>query len=293
MRAGPDRLDVPVRALDQPDLQRKDERVCRPLDEIAEVVERVDAVRLHDATELRAFRVAGPDFAQQLVRRVLQFVVLGIEVDRRVRGACRVEDRPEPVERFRDPFVRGCRREQRRQRAGLHRDVDPRHVSPRVVFERRARVPSRSRACQRVEHRPDPLGVRVGVGEGERPLAEQVDRVRVAAVPQLGDSRDGFHRVRAPDELPRHAMDATARHAACGSGAERERVRGTEPGPHDPRCVLGEDVLVEMVEHVVRGRARGEDVDEPEQAGLEVRPLRRPGEQAGVDVDRVPQPSTG
>ena len=82
-------------------------------------------------------------------------------------------------------------------------------------------------------------------------------------------------------------MDATARDPARRSGAEGERVRSAEPGPHDPRRVVGEDVLVEMVEHVVRRGARGEDVDEPEQAGFEVRPLRRPREQPGVDVEGV------
>ena len=53
-----------------------------------------------------------------------------------------------------------------------------------------------------------------------------------------------------------------------------------EPGAHDTGRVVGDDVLVEMVEHVLRRRARGEDVDESEQAGLEVRPLGRPREHA-------------
>ena len=77
---------------------------------------------------------------------------------------------------------------------------------------------------------------------------------------------------------------ATARAVAR---TERHRVRDAEPGPHDAGRVVGDEVLVEMVEHVLRRRARREHVDEPEQAGLEVRTLRRPGEQARVDVDRV------
>ena len=52
------------------------------------------------------FGVARADLAQQPERDVLQLVVLGVEVDRRVRGARGVEDRAEPLECFRDRLRR-------------------------------------------------------------------------------------------------------------------------------------------------------------------------------------------
>ena len=117
LRVGLDRLDVPVRALDQTDLQRAHERVGRPLDEVAQIVEGIDAVRLDDAAELRAVGVPRADLAQQPERDVLHLVVLGVEVDRHIGGTRRVEDRAEALERFGDPGIGGRGSEQGRERA--------------------------------------------------------------------------------------------------------------------------------------------------------------------------------
>ena len=197
LRARLDRLDVPVGALHEPDLQRQGERVAGPLDEVTEVVERVDAIRLHDAAELGPFRVARSDLAHQPQRDVLELVVFGVEVDRGVQGAravSRIGPRRSSASAipssavagasigasalaFTEMFTRGTAPHGSRSSNDCAGQVDAARVSVSSM--------TRTRRC-----------VVVGIGARQRALTEEVDGVRKAVVPELCGSGHGLRRVR-------------------------------------------------------------------------------------------------
>ena len=212
--------------------------------------------------------------------------MLGVEVDRRTDGARGVEDRTEPLQCLRDTFVGGRRREQRRDRARLHRDVDARKKSPGIIVECRV-----GRPCRRGAWRARRASRAHAVHTGRRR--------RWSASSHRGDRPSS--RSRGPDRLavPVTASAASAppmnwcairwmppRATALAARAPKGTAsRGAEAGPHDAGRIVGTQVLVEVVEHVVGRRARGEDVDEPEQSGLEVWALRRPAQQTLIDIE--------
>src|SRR5439155_11227028 len=123
---------------------------------------------------------------------------------------------------------------------------------------------------------------RVGVGllVGDGLLAQEVDGEGAARPPQALEAIDSGRRIGADDELARHPRDVAAGHRRSGRFAERDVVGNLETEVERAGDVGGGEVLVEVAQHVgVAGGGR-EDVDEPEQLGLERRVRHRPLEHA-------------
>src|SRR6185503_17165746 len=95
-----------------------------PGDDRLQVGERVLAVRLDDAAELRPVGELGAERVEELERQVLHVVVLHVEVDGRAGGSRTGEDRAETGQRLAESFSRREWAEERRERSRLHGDVD-------------------------------------------------------------------------------------------------------------------------------------------------------------------------
>ena len=206
--------------------------------------------------------------------------MLGVEGDRHACLVGAAQHRLEARARSRDAFLRGERAEERRQRRGLHRDVGARQGAPRVLLEVRPSRPGRARRHQRVEQLGDALRVAIGLGVGERVLAEQVDGARLPLAPEPGEAGERRGRRLTRDELAGHAADVAPDHRGRDLGAEGEVLREVDAQVEGAWHRDALEVLVDVAQHVGIVRARREHVDEPEQLGLEVGVGERPVEHA-------------
>ena len=161
-------------------------------------------------------------------------------------------------------------------------------VSAETLTERFARgsgpAPSRSSAGrsgqprvgggERLERDVAALGVALRLGLGDGRLAEQVDGAGDAVLPQLAQRPERGLRALADDEAVRHVLDAGGRGGAQ-RGAAGARV--AHPHRHGDRRRRRLDLAEEagqVAGEVVERAAGRDDVDEPEQRGLELGVLR-------------------
>ncbi len=129
------------------------------------------------------------------------------------------------------------------------------------------------RRGQRLERVVAALRVALRLGLRHGRLAEQVDGRRDAVLPQLAQRPQRGLRALADDEAVRHVLDA-----GRGGGAERGAPRARVAHPHGDgdRRRRGLDLAEEagqVAREVVERAAGGDDVDEAEQGGLELRVL--------------------
>ena len=151
-----------------------------------------------------------------------------------------------------DPALGRLRTQQRGERGDLDAEV---HVAGRVLLRGGGEHAQGVLAA---------LHVAVGLGLGDRGLAEQVDGGVDAVLPQGGDRRQRVLGVGADDEALGHLLDAGG--GDRGDGAARELAAG------DARRPAGLGGLARVVEQLVQvagdvggRRARRADVDEAEE----------------------------
>ena len=277
---GGDRLGVPVGAFDQPDLQRRGQRVGRPADQRGQVVGRVVSVRLDDAAEVRAVGEPPADLPQQRVawrpwsrrarRRGGSWRRPAWPPRGSVRGGRRPEATPASIVRLETLADRAD---------GFTDDVDPREATPRVRLEQRPGRPVRDRRVERGERLADPPRRRQSASALVTVFSPS--RSSVLAKPDVPERGRGDRSRRRPASPMMnwrgHLTDAERRRAGRQPVAAREVLGQTEPGPHrPPGCRHVARYSVEVVGGVGGVPTRGHDVDEAEQAGLEVRPARSP-----------------
>ena len=166
-----DGLGVPVGALHQPHAHRRPS-ARRPGDHVGEVVVGVLQVRLHDHTGLEPVeRGLADELAEQLQRQVLDVVVLHVEEDARAGVGSPLENGAQPGLCLRQPLVARQRPVERRERGGLHADVDARQRADVVALEMVVGCPANRRVDQCLEQAldPRPVGVGLGLGDGLLP----------------------------------------------------------------------------------------------------------------------------
>ena len=140
------------------------------------------------------------------------------------------------------------------------------------------------------EQLADPLGVEVGFGLGDGLLAQQVDGERAPLPPQPVQALHRLGRPRPHDELLGHLGDVVP-----GDGGGRSLAEGDVLGQVEPEVEgLGDvgalEVLLQVAQHVGVAGGRREDVDEPEQLGLERRVRHGPLEHPLGPPRRLDQP---
>ena len=159
-----------------------------------------------------------------------------------------------------------------------------------VALELRARRPLGRLAHDRLERLRAARGVALGLGLGDRRLAEQVDGGGDAVLPQLAQVAHRGLRALADDEAVGHVLDAGG-----GGAAERGAPRARVAHPHRDRDRRRRLLDLAQEAREVRGEvvdvaAGGHDVDEAEQRGLELRVAGGEGHRLVVErLQRAPR----
>ena len=276
------RLGVPIRALHQPHGDRT-ATPARPLDQVGEIAVRILQVGLQDDAGLHTRELGLVEqLPEELQAQALDVVVLHVEIDERVlRGgypalARAPQDRAKAFLGLGQPVVTRERRERGRQRRGFDTHVDPRQRPEVVALEMIVGRPARCRLEQDREQRIDARGVAVGLADGDRLLAEQIDRERAPGTPEPLQALDRGRSVGAHDELLRHAGDVVTGHRRGGGLAEGHVLGQPQAQVEHPGDLARLEVLVEMAQDVGIARRGREDVDEAEELRLEGRMRHRP-----------------
>ena len=141
---------------------------------------------------------------------------------------------------------------------------------------------SRVAAAMHVQRLRAAGGVALGLGLGDRHLAEQVDGARDAVLPQVAQHAERRLRVLPDDEAVRHVADAGGRRRAERRPA-RARARHLQRHGHGRRRLLHlAQEAGQVAREVVERAAGGHDVDEAEQRRLELGVLRGELHRLGV-----------
>ena len=180
--------------------------------------------------------------------------------------------------------------QQRGERGDLHRQVRPRDGAGGVGLEQGLCVEALVDGGERRQRVGAARRVAVGLGGGDRRLAEQVDRRADPVAPQLAQRRQGGLRVLADDEAMRHVA-----HAGGAGGAERGaaglRIAHLHRRAQRRRAVV--DLLEKAGQvggEIVERAAGRHDVDEAKQRGAQLVVLR--GEVHGTIVERLQRLAT-
>ena len=250
-------------------------------DQVGQVVAGVLQVGLDDDAG-----VEGGEFGllqqlpEQLEGEVLDVVVLGIEVDEGAPGYGLTEDGPQPGLGLVEPLGPGEGGVAGRQGRRLHAHVDPRKGAEVVELEQVVGRPVGCLGEEGGQEAADPGRVAVGLGVGDGLLAQEVDGEGPSRPPQAVQPGHCVVGPGADDELLGHLGDVPAGDGGRRRLAEGHVVGHVEPEVEDPGDGGPLEVLVEVTHDVgVAGGGR-EDVDEPEELGLERRVRHRPLEHA-------------
>ena len=278
---GQHRLRVPVGPLHQADGDGPGPG-RREGDQVGQVVAGVLEVGLdhHAGVEVGELGLL-QQLPEQLEGEVLDVVVLGVEVHEGAAGHRLAEDGPQPGLGLVEPLGPGEGRVAGRQGGGLDAHVHPRQGAEVVELEEVVGRPVRRLGEEGGQQAADPGRVPVGLGVGDRLLAQEVDGEGACPPATAGAARPTASAgPGADDELLRHPGDV-----AAGDGGRRRLAEGDVVGHVEAEVEhLGDvgplEVLVQVTHDVgVAGGGR-EDVDEAEELGLERRVRHRPLEHA-------------
>ncbi len=237
---------------------------------------RVLQVSLDDDAGMQLLEAGlGEELTEEPVGQVLRVVALHVEPDLGAPLGCRREDREEALPLGRKAGIDSERSKVRREGRRLDRGRHPRQPPEVIGLEPLVGGPALARAEERLEEAGQPGCVPVRLGVGERVLAEEVDRGSSAPTPHLSHLAGDLAGILADDELLGHPADLAPRDARGDPAPARHH-----PGQLDrPADELGRRSLVEVLDEVLDRVPvvphRREDVDEPEELGLELREAHR------------------
>ncbi len=281
---GVDDLIVPVRPFHQ---AHGDDAAgaLRPLADAAGVVLAAGEIRLHRKAGLEVDLLTAAH--EQLEREVLEGALLHVEVDKdapTTLGSGGFEDGDDALHERGDRALGIDRIDPCGKGADLDRDVGARDGAEVVGLQPRALLPATDRAGKVVDQ-IQVLGlVLLGLELGDAGLAEKVHAEGDAVVPEILEVVECARGVRAGDELLSHPGDlrrdllgGKPLGDAAGLQAQVDGGWHLDPG-------LGEIVL-EVLEDVLRTLEHGKRVDEAEELDLEGLVLHRPfHELVGVEA---------